>query len=155
MTDDHDGAAAIPRAKALRRPKRAKLPTALLDEALRLIAEGHSLRAASAQVGISQSALTMRAWQEPELFARYERARQIAAEAVASRVMDTAEDVLSSRVTPDQGRVAIDAMKWTAGRMSPRRYGPPAHTQVTTAVVGEVVTEVRRVLVDGSGEDDQ
>jgi hypothetical protein len=33
------------------------------------------------------------------------------------------DKVESKELAPDQGRVMIDALKWTASKLNPRRYG--------------------------------
>lgn len=123
---------------------------AILDR----LVQGQSLRQAAAAEGAALTTAVAHLWRD-RWAEQYARARTLGADVLAAQVLDTAAAVAAKKLTPEQGRVMIDAYKWTAGKQAPKRYGPPAHTQVTTAVVGEVVTEVRRVLVDGAGEDDQ
>jgi hypothetical protein len=75
----------------------------------------------------------------------YARARIEQAEAVADKVMEVAEDVLSGAIAPDQGRVAIDAFKWTAAKLDRATYGDtPASTTIHNTVAVQVMPEERR-----------
>ncbi len=53
----------------------------------------------------------------------YARAQKSRAQAHFERIGDIAEQVLTGALDPQAARVAIDAWKWTAGRMDPRKYG--------------------------------
>ena len=54
---------------------------------------------------------------------KYARAVEARGIYFGEKVSEIAQLVLSGRVDPNAGRVAIDALKWSAGRMNPRRYG--------------------------------
>jgi len=53
----------------------------------------------------------------------YARAREDQADYKADEIEDIADKVLSGEVRPDAARVAIDAKKWTASKLRPKRYG--------------------------------
>ncbi len=58
-----------------------------------------------------------------ELAQAYARAGKSRAQAHFERIGDIAEQVLLGKLDPQAARVAIDAWKWTAGRMDPKKYG--------------------------------
>lgn len=54
---------------------------------------------------------------------QYTRAREDQGEADADRVGDLADKVARGLLDPAAGRVAIDALKWSAGKRLPKKYG--------------------------------
>lgn len=54
---------------------------------------------------------------------KYARAREDQADYKADEIEDIADKVLKGEVRPDAARVAIDAKKWTASKLRPKRYG--------------------------------
>lgn len=61
--------------------------------------------------------------QEPGFAENYARAREASADADADAISDIAARTLSGEFDPNAARVAIDALKWTAGRRQPKKYG--------------------------------
>ena len=53
----------------------------------------------------------------------YTRAREEQGDADADAVADVGRRVLSGELDPQAARVAIDALKWTAGKRRPKKYG--------------------------------
>ena len=60
---------------------------------------------------------------DPDLVDKYARAREASADADADRVKDVADRTLSGEYDPQAARVAIDALKWSAGKRKPKVYG--------------------------------
>lgn len=54
---------------------------------------------------------------------QYAHAREDQGDADADAVVDIAKQVLKGRVPHQAGRVAIDALKWSAGKRKPKVYG--------------------------------
>lgn len=54
---------------------------------------------------------------------QYARARESNGDFHGSSVAQLAADVVAGLVAPDVARVAMDAHKWTAGRLKPKTYG--------------------------------
>lgn len=54
---------------------------------------------------------------------QYTRAREAQADADADAVSDIAARVLSGEIDPQAARAAVDALKWSAGKRNPKRYG--------------------------------
>lgn len=53
----------------------------------------------------------------------YARAREAQADADADLVGDVAQRVMKGELDPNAARVAIDALKWSAGKRKPKVYG--------------------------------
>lgn len=54
---------------------------------------------------------------------KYTRARESQADTDADEIANVRQRVIDGGLTPDQGRVAIDSLKWSAGKRAPKRYG--------------------------------
>lgn len=72
-------------------------------------------------------------------YQHYARARQSRAHVLAESINDVAEQVLSGEISPEQGRVALDAKKWVAARILKGLYGDaPVAAQPVCGVVVNV-----------------
>jgi hypothetical protein len=61
---------------------------------------------------------------EHEEFAQqYAIAKTESAEAWAEQIAEIGQDTLEGKYDPAAARVAIDAYKWTASKLKPKRYG--------------------------------
>jgi hypothetical protein len=56
----------------------------------------------------------------PEFSEQYTRAREAQAEAHADRIVEIADNI---SITPDHKRIMVDARKWVASKLKPKRYG--------------------------------
>lgn len=120
--------------KTTRKPKAKKTirPTGrpeLYSEELALtvltrIAEGESLRKIAGHDDMP-SIFTIYKWIETvEGFSeRYARAKQDAADSLAEDIQDIGDKTLKGFYEPAAARVAIDAYKWTAAKLKPKKYG--------------------------------
>ncbi|WP_428562480.1 MAG: hypothetical protein ACP59X_21495 [Solidesulfovibrio sp. DCME] len=81
---------------------------------------GKSLRTICAVEGMP-SASTVYAWlrQYQEFAAQYARAREVQADVLADEILEIAD----SDLDPNRARVMIDARKWLAGKLRPKKYG--------------------------------
>jgi hypothetical protein len=61
----------------------------------------------------------------PDFAAKYARAREFQAEANAEEIIDIADD----EDDPAKARVRIDARKWVASKLLPKKYGDKATVQ--------------------------
>jgi hypothetical protein len=68
---------------------------------------------------------TVLAWlgRYPEFQAQYARALEARGCGYGEEVVAVTQRVLAGEIAPDVGRVAIDGLKWAAGRMAPKVYG--------------------------------
>lgn len=61
----------------------------------------------------------------------YARAKEESADAHADKIEEIAEGVLEGRYGHQESRVAIDALKWTAGKQKPKKYGDRVDANLT------------------------
>jgi hypothetical protein len=61
--------------------------------------------------------------ENPSLRDNYARAREAQADADADAIADIRNGMLTGQYTPEQARVAIDSLKWSAGKRKPKVYG--------------------------------
>lgn len=71
------------------------------------------------------------------LLDKYARAKQDSSDALADDIQDIADSVLIGQYDPAAARVAIDAKKWVASKLKPKKYGDKL--DVTTD--GEPITD--------------
>ena len=81
---------------------------------------GKSLRTICSMEGMP-AASTVYSWlrQYPEFSQRYARAREVQADVLADEILEIAD----SDLDPNRARVMIDARKWLAGKLRPKKYG--------------------------------
>jgi hypothetical protein len=60
----------------------------------------------------------------------YAQARQDQADWYADKITEIAEATLAGRYKAENARVAIDALKWTASKLKPKKYGE--HLDITS-----------------------
>lgn len=70
----------------------------------------------------------------------YATARADSADANADAITAVAEQCLAGTVDPHAARVAIDAMKWTAGRRMPKKYGEFSRNEISGPDGGPIET---------------
>lgn len=88
------------------------------------IASGDSLVKALRAKGMPGYRTVMTWLSEDEAFQQnYARAREAQGDADADRIGDITDRVLSGEIDPQSARVAIDALKWTAAKRLPKKYG--------------------------------
>ncbi len=58
-----------------------------------------------------------------EFLEQYTRAKQLSAEAHADKINFVADETLAGKYKPDAAKVALDAYKWTASKLQPKKYG--------------------------------
>ena len=61
----------------------------------------------------------------------YARAKQEQADTYTDKITDIAMDTLSGKYEPNNARIAIDALKWTASKLKPKAYGDRQVIDVT------------------------
>lgn len=95
------------------------------DEICERIACGESLKGIlRSQLSFPDERTVMRWLASNEAFRQqYTRAREAQADADADAVNDVGQRVLLGEVEPNAARVAIDALKWAAGKRNAKKYG--------------------------------
>lgn len=95
----------------------------IADAICEWIAEGQSLASFCREKGVGYSTV-MRWLSENATFQEnYARAHEDAGDADADKISDVAQRCLAGEFDPQAARVAIDALKWTAGKRKPKKYG--------------------------------
>ena len=88
-------------------------------EVLELIATGTSLRTACEQFGYKASTFLEWVGQDAQLAEQYARARTLQAEHYADEIVRIAD----SAIDPQKARLQVDARKWVASKLLPKKYG--------------------------------
>lgn len=94
------------------------------DAICEAIAAGDSLLKTLRKKGMPGYSTVMRWLADDEAFREnYARAREAQGDADADKIGDITERVLAGKLDPQAARVAIDALKWSAGKRQPKKYG--------------------------------
>ena len=118
-------------------------PTSYTDELADVIcqrvAAGESMRTICSDDGMP-SRETVRNWLEvhPAFLAKHARAREAQADVMDEEIM--LEAVAATPETANVARVRIDAFKWRAARLAPKKYGD------RTTLAGDPENPVRQVI---------
>ncbi len=89
------------------------------DKALELVATGMGMQKACDQVGVDRCNFFTQMKKNEELASKYARARERQADHLADEIVQIADE----EECPNKARVRIDARKWTASKLRPKRYG--------------------------------
>lgn len=118
-----------------------------------MIAGGESLRKACQSVGITAPTFCERILKNPALAEQYARAREMRSDIYGEQVGEIAGQVLRGELEPDAARVAADCLKWTAGRMAPKKWGDKVEVDHGGTVKQEhVILNVPRPRLIGEAE---
>lgn len=122
-----------------------KKTPAILKKICEGIAAGKSSRAMCAEVGISQPTLWLWLDQDDAFSKRYARAKEQCAELLAEEIIEIADDgsadyvlrgIEGDELVVDQehvqrSRLRIDARKWYASKVAPKKYGDKVTQELT------------------------
>lgn len=99
----------------------------LADRICERLASGESLRSICRDDGMP-SWPTISKWlnEKPDFVTQYARAREDQAEAHADRIIEIADD---DSIDPNHKRIMVDARKWVASKLKPKRYGDKAEVE--------------------------
>jgi hypothetical protein len=136
----------------------------LADRLCRLLANGYSLKSICRR-NCFPSHETVRRWlrDKPEFRAQYARAREDQADALAEEIIDIAD----AAADPQLGRLRVDARKWVAAKLKPRKYGEltrnehsgpdgaPIQTESKVDLSGVPIDVLRSLLVDDAATNNQ
>lgn len=114
------------------------------DAICELIADGMSLRAICRDEAFPAKSSVFKWLGQHEAFAdQYERAREAQADSMADDIADIAD---RSDIDPNDKRVRIDARKWLAGKLRPKKYGDKVTAELTGDGGGpiQIITGVPR-----------
>lgn len=100
-----------------------------------LLSDGTSLRKICAKAEMPAK-ITVLKWlaTKPEFAAQYNAAREMQADSIFDEIKDIADD---RKLDAQDKRVRIDARKWIAGKMRPKKYGDRSEVDLTGHVTFE------------------
>jgi len=137
-------------------PKPRGRPSTFSDKLADIIcdrlAEGESLRSICAEKDFP-STTTVKRWLrgKPNFCAQYALAREDQADAIFDEIVDIADKAgRSEDLTVDMARVRIDARKWVAGKLAPKKYGDKTTVESTSTVK---VEHTRRLDISTLSDD--
>lgn len=114
----------------------------LANEICERLSDGESLARICTELDVGKS--TVRQWDTENykgFSAQYASAREAQGDYFASKVITVADQILDETYTPDRGRVAIDAYKWTAGKLN-GKYSDRLVTENTNINLNQDVDEI-------------
>ncbi len=109
---------------------------ALATEICERIASGESLRQICKRKGCPCMGTILK-WlmdeDKPSFVANYTRAREMQAELYSHQIAEIADETktASSREQMESARIRIDARKWLAGKLRPKKYGDKIQTEIS------------------------
>lgn len=86
-----------------------------------------------------------------DLLDKYTRAKADSSDALAEDIQDIADDVLNGKYEANNARVAIDAKKWIASKLKPKKYGD----KLDMTSNGETMTPLLVKFIDNDNTDTQ
>src|SRR5690348_10339008 len=120
---------------SLKKSSRAIKRREVLDAIFAGISLGKSARAMCVEVGISQRVLWHWLASDEELMRQYQRAKELCVDAYAEEIIEISDEASRDTYVDEKGReiinreviaraqLRIDARKWYAARLAPRKYG--------------------------------
>lgn len=145
------------------RPAKDKLDAVGMDEICARTADCIPMRTIAADIGVSWATFADYISATPERVEQYARAREAQADKLAEDILAIADDGTRDTYTDAEGnertnqdviarsRLRVDARKWLASKMAPKKYGEKMETK--TELSGTLrFEEVRRVIVDDADD---
>lgn len=121
----------------------AKKDRTKCPEVLEAISTGASLRYACESVGYKASTFLDWVAEDNDLAEQYARARALQAEHYADEIIRIAD----STQDPQKARVQIDARKWIASKLLPKKYGEKVDvTSGDKPIEGNIIHITREVI---------
>jgi hypothetical protein len=135
------------------------------DALLELIADGMSLVKASKEIGVGIATVFRWLDADPVFRDKYVKAKEAQAEKFADEIVAIADETeVASIVTPDgevnlrldatavaRNRLRVDARKWVASKLLPKKYGDRIQQEVTGADGGPVNMSLKVSFVRPNG----
>jgi hypothetical protein len=107
--------------------RKSEFTQAMADRICERLAAGESLRSICRDDDMpSWPAISNWLQKFPEFAAQYARAREDQAETHADRIIEIADD---DSIDPNHKRIMVDARKWVAAKLKPKRYGDKAEVE--------------------------
>lgn len=138
---------------------------AIADRICQRIACGESLNKICKGKGMPDMATVLRWLGKHENFCgKYARAREVQADTLADQILDIADEGINDTYTDDDGnertnhdviarsRLRVDARKWYASKLAPKKYGEMVKQEITGAGDGPLTVEIVRYAPDTPAE---
>lgn len=139
------------------------------DKLCGLIAEGRSVRSICREYDWAPCLTTFYRWLRtvPAFAKQYENSKEESADALADDILDIADDELKDyRTVTDQNgsqvvidkdniqraRLKVDARKWIASKLKPRKYGDFGRTEMTGANGGPLLVSIADQIRKAHGD---
>lgn len=102
----------------------SKRTKALVDKILTMLAQGKSLRRICHENPSLPTITTIMNWlnKDKSFLEQYMRAREMGAHFLVEEIIDIA-DSAKDRTAVEKARVQVDARKWAASKLAPKKYG--------------------------------
>lgn len=139
------------------RPK-TDIPQETYDSIFKDIASSSlSLKSICKKHNVPYNAFYNQMLDSDELINRYARAKQLQADVLADEIIDIADDATNDYMSlqleegeiekidhehVNRSRIRIDARKWKASKLMPKKYGDKIEHELKGSVVSKIVTEV-------------
>lgn len=129
------------------RPRHLPFDPNIAPQILARIAAGEGITRICKDQGFPPVVAVYEWMRDNEEFAKaYARARDEQADTLADQITEIADD---ESIPSDSRRVRVDARKWIAAKLKPKRYGDKLTQELTGADGGPVqFSEVRRTIHD-------
>lgn len=110
--------------------------TELAAEICRRLAEGESARSVCRDDSMPALSTVYKWLHDIDGFSeQYDRAKQDSADTYAETISEIGDKVLAGEYEPSAAKVALDAYKWTAARLKPKKYGDKLDVEHTGTVI--------------------
>lgn len=113
------------------KPKKKGRPTTftqqLADQICERMANGETLRAVCRDIGTQHSTVIEWTFNNKPFSDQYAQARQKQADSYADMILDEAFNSHDAQI----GRLRVDALKWVASKLAPKRYGDKVEVEQT------------------------
>lgn len=113
------------------KPKKKGRPTTftqqLADQICERIANGETLRAVCRDIQLAPSTVIEWTMNKKTFSEQYAQARQKQADSYADMILDEAFNSHDAAI----GRLRVDALKWVASKLAPKRYGDKVEVEQT------------------------
>jgi hypothetical protein len=135
---------------AATKPKRNNRPLSKgqVTKVIKLIESGMSERGACKEVGIASSSFRS-AVARINAHEHYARATSAMAEAQVNKMESVLDDLKQGRITSDMARVELDARKWFASKLLPKKYGDKVeHEQNINVMFSNALPRPKTIDID-------
>ncbi|OBU84574.1 hypothetical protein [Chromobacterium subtsugae] len=144
----------------------SKYSRAVVERICERLACGHSLTRICRDPKMPSMSMVMR-WldKHTEFREQYARAREIQADTLADEILDIADDGQNDTYPIDgtgatgvnhdviaRSRLRVDARKWYASKLAPKKYGEMVKQEITGADDGPLIVEIVRYAPDKPAE---